>query len=404
MPYIFNGKEINVGRKKYLIAGLAVVVLFVLAGGYLLSAKRKALTGSSTAKLVNYTIPDVPYFGLYNHIGKNSYLGQKTSASAIAMLLEYWNPGENNFDEIRRSFDPRKQEVSMDDVKKAIDMMGDYSTKGEHLEMGELGKYINTEKKTPLLLFLPLDKNQAVDVEYNSTNILIGVNSTEKKLILHSYWFGNNYEMSFDEYNELLKKMAPALRNYYIVVQPKNLQVALESIDKRASVPYPARTSVMSDVDSRSLIKDYAIGLAAFKLGNKEKALQYFGQAEKAPKFFEKMPPFLKVELYYYEGSVYAMQGGDDGYKKALEYAQKAIDLNRNLDKSFLDWPGYGLAENRPSMYGVDSKPYVLAGDAYLGQNRLSEAKKSYEKGLDICPKDAELKGKITALEEKIKI
>jgi predicted negative regulator of RcsB-dependent stress response len=55
-------------------------------------------------------------------------------------------------------------------------------------------------------------------------------------------------------------------------------------------------------------------------------------------------------------------------------------------------------------MYGVDSKPYVLAGDAYLGQNRLSEAKKSYEKGLDICPKDAELKGKITALEEKIKI
>ncbi|MFH0929857.1 MAG: tetratricopeptide repeat protein [Candidatus Moraniibacteriota bacterium] len=395
---MLGDKEVDLKKNKInTILVLLIVAALLVVGGFFVVKKWKPLSKQS-----NYTIPNVPYMGLYNHVGEYGYLGQKTSSAAAAMVLEYWNPGSNNFDEIRRSFAPVGQDRTIDGVGEVIAKLGDYSVQKKYLEISDLGQYINPNSRTPLLVFLPLSKDQPKDVIYYPANLLIGINDIERKLTLHSFWHGNNYELSYDEYNELLGAMLPDLRNYYLIVQPKNLEDSIGKIRERRVEAYPKRTNIMSDINMQKMISDYGIGLGAVLLSNDIQTIEYFSRVEKSTEFAEKMPPFLKLECYYYMATAYSNSGGL-GNEKALEYTKRAIDINNDLDKPFSsDWPGFQSTMNRPSKYGVDSRPYELAGDIYFDQNMLNEAREFYNKALDIYPKRIEIKEKITLVEKKM--
>ncbi|MCH7832353.1 MAG: hypothetical protein IIC55_05720 [Proteobacteria bacterium] len=56
-----------------------------------------------------------------------------------------------------------------------------------------LGLRINSEVKTPLVLFLALSANQPIEPPYYyPATVLIGIDEPEQKLIFSSYWLGNN--------------------------------------------------------------------------------------------------------------------------------------------------------------------------------------------------------------------
>ena len=44
---------------------------------------------------------------------------------------------------------------------------------------------------------------------YHPATLLIGIEDSQKKVVLQDYWFGNNYEVSFDDFNKLWEEMRP---------------------------------------------------------------------------------------------------------------------------------------------------------------------------------------------------
>lgn len=369
-----------------------LIVLLVLGVYWLLGSENwRRMVPSS------YVIPNIEYIGLYNHIGRNAYLGSSVSTS-VATVLEYWNPGENNFDAIRRTLDTPENRTGGASLLKSIENLGDYEVYGESLEIRELGKYLNEKTRTPLLLYLPFDQDAPVGDTFAERKVshmmlLIGKNDEEKQLTFHDYWFGSNYVLSYEEFDRLQDLERPNQRNYYIVVRPNDLSAALADVRSRQIAAYPARTKVMEQMVP--LMNEYGVGYAYLLRGQYALSLEHFLNAERTTELSTFAPPFVQTKLYYYMGLAYLNQKDLD---KALEYAQRAISVNKGIDEPFLDWPGYQFTMNRPSSYGVDSLPYVLAGDIYVQLNRISDARDAYTKALEIYPKNSLISERIMSL------
>ena len=88
-------------NKKIITIGSVVLILAAtfFSGFHFLKNK--------TMQKIDYTIPSVPYIGIYNHKGPSSYIFDDV-ASAVSSVLEYWNPEEqNNLLKIQQSLQPK---------------------------------------------------------------------------------------------------------------------------------------------------------------------------------------------------------------------------------------------------------------------------------------------------------
>lgn len=348
----------------------------------------------------DYVIPNVPYIGLHNHVGEYAYLNSVESAS-VAMVLEYWNPGKNNFDAIRRTLDAPENQVNGGSFFTAIRSLGEYDVFRERLEISELGKYLNGKTRTPLLLYLAFDEEASDEGARGEPAVsrmilLIGKNDKDKQLVFHDYWFGNNYVLSYEDFDRLQNLRSPEQRNYYIIVRPKRLSSALRDVKSRAISEYPRRTEVMER--AVQLLNEYGVGYIYLLRGDYANALEHLLRAEQSAEFERYAPPFIKTKLYFYIGSAYQNQ---QDASSALAYAQKAISTNKDLDKPYMGWPGYQLTMNRPSSYGMDSLPYELLGDVYSGLGKWEEALEAYKSAYAIYPKRAVLSEKISEVENQ---
>jgi tetratricopeptide (TPR) repeat protein len=202
--------------------------------------------------------------------------------------------------------------------------------------------------------------------------------------------------MSYDEFNRRMSRMRPEERNNYLIIQPKDIEGALGRITEEPTTAYTKRTDAMNKMGV--MIKNYVMGYGASLMRQDEQMIKFLSQVEKSPDFEAFLPPSLKVGSYYLLGRAYFLQ---KNYDMALEYAGKAIELDHDLDKPSGDWPGYEYSANLPTKYGIDSRPFELAGDAFLGKDMPAEAKKYYYKALAIYPKNAGLKEKITLTQKK---
>lgn len=366
-------------KKKYIILA---AVLIIVAGAIAFGVKYGLFFYSNGVQnQSDYVIEDVAYAGIFNHKGKFAFVSGDTSA-AITSLLEYWNPGQNNLANIRQCFSSgRGRLINMMSAKDCVSGFGDYDSQVVHLNTDELKKYINNETKTPLFLFLPISTDQPVEVIYHPATILIGVKDSQKKVVLHDYWFGNNYEISYDDFDKLWGKMRPDERNTYLVVQPKNLRDKLRAMSSRSTAEYPNRTSIM--VQAHSIFKNYALGGGAAWRGMYEMAQEYYTEALDDPKFEDYFPPYYKVMLFSKIAEVYLAQNKFD---QALTNANKAVELNHDLDKPFKDWPGYEEGGNKPGNVGVASSAYKVLGDVYQKQKDYQRAVENYQKALDVDP------------------
>lgn len=381
-------------KRLVIIIGVVIVVIlgisgmFIISGTSIFSQLKRQFSGP-----INYTIPGVPYIGAYNKKSPYDSLGMDAN-SAEASILEYWNPGKNNFADIGQSLEgtrdanSEKTFSSLDNYKKAFESYG-YSVKTVNLQINELKKYINPETRTPLLFFMPLEENQPQEIIYQPTTILIGINESEKKLILHSFWFGNNYEISFDEFNSLWNAARPDQRNSYLVIQPNNYNEIISNVRNRKNDPYPARTSIMNN--AQIMFKNYALSEGAIWSLHNDLAKGYQEKVKNDPNFQEYFPPFYKVRLYAEEATENLID--DKDYDAALKNINQAIALDYDLNKPFKDWPGVDFVGYNSE--GVGSAVYRVLGDIYYTMGDFEKAKESYLKTLSINPQDTNAKRKL---------
>jgi len=380
--------EIFKNKKVIWITLLTAILLLVVGAYFIFMSKRISKKETTPSTVVSYTVPGVPYFGIYNHKGpsaitsgySNGY-NNGTSCSAALEILEYWNPGQIEF-----SYACKDLAGTVSD-KSGFDTIGtnnfisfftqkDFSAQEVKLSLTDLTQYINSEIRTPLLLFLPASVDQPMNINYYPTTVLIGVDEKNQKLTFHDFWLGNNYEMTFNDFNKLESQLPAVLQNNYLVIQPKNLNEKLKEISQRKVESYPARTSTMQNAEK--MFRNYATGSGgAFRVGLWLQALDYFSQVEKSPNFNDYFPPYFKTMLYYQLAKVYFLKNDLDN---ALAYAQKAVDSDHDLDKPFKDWPGYEVKYVSPEMSGFAPEPYIILGDILDKKDNLTGALDAYKK------------------------
>lgn len=383
--------------KTKIIVLFLVLAALIAASAFFIVKIRDAQSGVPVSGEIDYIIPGVPYYGVFSHKNLGSYVTGDTP-SALASVLEYWNPGKNNFVELQRFFTMKKGHLITADKLNDFINTDDYTVQKKRLEINDLKKYINSETKTPLFMFFPIDENQPDVVTYHPATLLIGIKDSEKKLVFHNYWLGNNYEISYDTYEKMWERMRTDERKEFIVIQPKDLSGKLREIDSRKIEQYPARTSIMEKTEQ--MFKNYAIGRGAFNLTLSDISLNYFNNIMNDPNFNAYFPPYFKVILYT---SLADLELGktDGNMDVALGYATKSVGLNHDLDKAVGEWPGYEARFNKPGIIDRISDPYKTLGDVYLKKEDYVRANENYSQALDIqvTNEDASFQKKIVEVE-----
>lgn len=361
----------------WLVLALLVVFLATLASFNLMSkniSSKQPRERDVANSNFGYTILGVPYFGIYNHRDSLSSVGGYmvgNSCVSVLEILEYWYPGQNHFEFTCNNLGNK----TVDDFVRLF-LEKNFTVEMTDISLTDLKKYLNSEVRTPLILFLPISSDQPASISYFPATVLIGINEVSQKLIMHNYWLGNNYEMSFDEFNKLEEKLPSSLKNKYIIAQPENLGEKIKELSQRKQVDYSARTSIMRN--GEQMFKDYSIGSGgAYSAGLWPQALEYFSKVENSPTFDEFFPPYFKTILYYQKARIFFLK---DDLDSALVYAQKSVAINNNLDKPFKDWPGYETNNVRPDRLGIAPEPFIILGEILDKRGDLSGSLASYKK------------------------
>ena len=375
-------------RKKKWLAGALVIVVLVSGVGLLWSLK----TDKSIGK-VDYTIPGVPYFGMYNHVGQQNRVISGDTASAVISILEYWNPGKNNFVEAQRSIRNSQKFITGESVADFFNKSG-YVAKEVHLEDNELKNYINSKSKTPLFAFLSVDGNQPEIDRYHPATVIIGFNESEQKVIVQDYWLGNNYEISLTDLDQRWSRMRKDEQKNYIVVQPQDMSKKLAELNVRKIDAYPKRTQVMDNASQ--MMKNYVLGYGSGRMSEIDPlAMSFYLRVENDQNFEKYLPPYFKSLTYYHLADLYLKE---KKIEPALAYAQKSVDADHEINKPFNDWPGYD-SESVSDTTGELSDPWIILGDVLLENKNYPKAKEAYEKALKIAPGKAGVKNKLNMIE-----
>ena len=332
---------------------------------------------------ITYTIPDVPYYGVHNYFGNST----GPIINNAAAILNYWNPGSANEQELKNNF---SGSVNISQVEAFFSQKG-FAAEEINLSVPELKKYINPETKTPLLLFLPVSADQPVVKNAFAAALLIGIDEKKQKLTFQNYWLGNNYDITYADFDKMESKFSAYQRDRYIVVQPKNLTEKLQEISQRKIETYPDRTVVMQN--GEQIFKDYAVGRITYNSKMYDTAFEYFSKVENSSKFNDFFPPYFKADLFYLIGQICY---NNNDFDKAMVYAQKAATIDNNLNQPFKDWSAHGVPVQI-------SSPYVLLGDIYRKKNDFQNAKDNYLKALSIAPDDAVAKNGLAVLQAIVK-
>ncbi|HPN96413.1 MAG TPA: tetratricopeptide repeat protein [Candidatus Moranbacteria bacterium] len=372
---------------KKAIVLLAVLIVFGLIVFIGFKFYQKGKPDASTIRSeVNYVIEGVPYNGLHNHKEKAAFISNDLSA-AVFSILEYWNPEKN--DVVLVDYYLKAQSGRMITPDRINDFFGFYKSKDDYekpqvidLDINEFKKYVNQEKKIPLILMMPLSGEQTEEIPFNPVWVLIGIKDAERKLVLHNYWQGNNYEISFDDFNKIKEIGQKTGGSACVLVQPKNLSEKIKEINKRNIAPYKPRTSVMDK--GREMYDNYAIGRAFFFSGFlPQKSLDYLFKVKNDPNFEEFLPPVFKIRTY---NTIAMILNGQKKTDDALRYANLAAELNHDVDKPFKDYPGFDAMGNGSGQIGLLGEVYTTLGDIYKEKNDLAKARENYQKSLDIKP------------------
>lgn len=343
----------------------------------------------------SYTIPNVPYIGIYNHVGAYKALGSNAAAAA-ATILEYWDPGSENLENLQHNLPSPTltfTATTLADLANYFEShQPKYLTISGKLSQSELKTYLSKTKRTPLLVALPLSASQPANIVNFPFSVLIGIDEVKRKFVLHDYWFGPIHEISFDEFTARQALLPLDIRDRYLVIQPKD-GALLQRVVSRPQIAYAPRSDFI--IKNEPLMRDFAMAAGATLGGNMAAQEKYLQTVVHSPLFVEYFPPSLKVTALARLSDA-LLRGGK--VQEALQSAKQAISENHDLDKSFKDWPGYEVLSNNPGEQGRLSWPYRILGDALFENGDRAGAIEAYKTALTIDGGDERTRAALSRL------
>lgn len=343
-----------------------------------------------------YTIPGVPYVGLHSHVGENALMTDDVDAATFA-LLEYWGLGDYDMATVVERVDstgPDSEFFSRFRITEVFDSFDGHAAYQERISLERLPIYVNAEVRTPLLTLLPITTDQPSEVRYRPATLLIGIDEKREVLTFHSYWFGSQYELSFDEFEARQEQMPESERNRYIVFQPEEFLTVQKRLQETSPEPYQARPEVVDAI--QGAMELHALATGALLEGDTIRERQYYSQLFEHEEF-DVLPSFFKVYALT-EAADLAVREGD--ITIAEQYLEVAMVLNEGFDQPIGDWPGYEIRNNGSDVIDNISAPYRILGDVRRLQGEDEEARGLYQQALAIMPANSLAKAGLAALGE----
>ena len=380
-------------------AGLiaAAVVIFLLVAGYLYYQSPSLFdrVPSVVSPTHDYLVQGVPYYGIYTYQDGPASAFSGPSEASVGMILEYWNPGENDFVQLAsdlRSVAREGNTYRMSLIADYIDTFPGYDASFEMLTFSELKRLVSDRQQTPVFTFIETQTD--TPASYPLGVLVIGISDTDNTVTVHDYWLGNNRTLSIDEYLALNGAASERTPVSYLVIQPEDVRTVLA---ERGETPpaYEARSEVMNR--TAHMFLHYHIGEWATFGGNNEYAIEQFEEVLADPDYEAFFPTYFKVYANAFLAENYL---ASDNLAKAAEHVTAAVQLNNGLDEPGAGgWPGIVVSYNAEGAEGELNYPYVVLGDLFLAQDKTEEAREAYEKAQSITPGDTRVLRRLARLD-----
>ena len=327
--------------------------------------------------LKSYLIPGVPDYTFFS-VGFNrgrwsEFYKERFKISpyfaVLDMIFDYWT-GQSNYLRSKGAYPPYKEIVHLSDLANFARSQGFEAQVLTAKNIKDLHKFINSKERTPIVV------QQKPDLNYSGKlrpmRLVIGLNDRKRKVIVHDFIFGNNYEISYKDFAELWKET----NNAYAVVRPKNYKEILKKMTKKSKyqprIPAMEQKNLLLNVVYAEELVSSTSSKEIFSSKELEKAIR---EIEKEETAFQYFPPFWRV-LEYGSLLYYYVNKGD--LTKALSYAEKIEEFNKDLDKKFDGWRYLWP-------YGKEfPEAWVWLGHLYLRVGNKEKAKDMFERAKNL--------------------
>lgn len=332
---------------------------------------------------VNYLIPGVPYDGVYSHFLEFD----SPVVTSVADILGYWG------DEVDLPFLSSALEgydITTSQLENFFQAKGYktylYVSGQAGNEINEIKKFVNPKMKIPVIVY----QKRSIDPDRisNGLRVVIGVFDNEKKIITHDHDFGNNYEISYTDFEAMFR---PNARTILAVWPSTDLAKKIKGPDY--SRVYQARWPEMEKI-GQFLMKGADFVTFYFQK-NYEKASQLIPELIDDPAL-SYLPPAHQVQLYSLLvrnslGRLDVSQNNSNNpviLDEAIDFINNQIlPLNNNLSQPYKNWTEQ-IEFFKNHNYSEDKfvTPYYLLGRVYLLKGDNEMARKNFEEALKIDP------------------
>jgi len=343
---------------------LVIVVLLVIAG--LFFAWRIFYFQPE----VNYLISGVPYNGIYNLFSQNA---DSTRISSVMDILGYWGDERFKLSDIKDKF-PVNKPVYSQELKKFFEDNGYETYRWTVFEAGgelrQVKKFVNEKKKIPVMVFQRFAVQPGIDVA--GYRVVIGIFDQDKKVAVHDHYLGNNYEISYDNFEKMFANDARVI----LAVWPgEKLKETIKGPDY--SRPYPPRTRAMDETGG-ILISGRGQGLKYFSKDDKkikELGLEIFGYFVNDLKFAQFPLAFRLSSLALWAQMNLALEKPDEAIRIINE---SVLPYNKNVNQQAE--AGWVLPNHGQLLY-----PYIVLSRAYLKKGQKDLAIANYNEAKKIA-------------------
>ena len=347
---------------------LAAVAIFILAVGAIWYWQQRP---------VNYLIPGVPYHGYYNHF----FDAFASPVTSTAMILGYYGDSRFSLKELmdeqyfRRGsgffrygkFDlgdlgsflkERGYEVWFADPRKSV--------------LGEIKKFVNPKRNVPVVVVLR--SSGSPEAQASDFVLVIGIFDKNRKVVLHDFLYGNNYEVAYDDFTQR------AVPSAILAAWPSE-ELAPQLKGPDTAYAYPPRLKAMDIVGPLLAKRAEANQQAA--TGDTNSANGLYEEIITDPRF-QKLHPAAQVIIHQELAALMLAQGLPDAAIAVL--TERAIPLSHDYDQSYDGW-SIDIRSAYPSLTRAASAwPFVQLGEAYAMKGDLKRAQEELAKALQLHP------------------
>lgn len=364
---------------------LATIGLVLLVTGYMLWLQLGGNLFGNNNLPEEHLIPNVPYRG--------QYLGTELTNQqpvAVRTILDYWGKTDvtnqtlfdifetkNVFQDSER-FNSLGTDLSAQFLSSLGFMVERYATSSP--------EYIKYLIANNVPTYVKQNLGSAYLEGAESTRIYIGYSDKGEYFIVHDNNFGNNYIISYDEYNKINQDQT------VLMARPLGYEMQ-DSPQRETADPssYPARLPIMDDLGLRDvqvkIIEFNASKISTVHSGsNDDSALISILEDMLKHEAFTRLHPAAQMTMSYNLVDIYMNR--TTNYPRAIEILENVtLPLIENHDFS----QAYGGWDRKmdPSVYDrpfYHAIPWTTLGYAYLKTNQAAKAEMPFKKALEYVP------------------